>query len=97
MLHPITDAEKAQFTVKVAADRLTNELLAQTYEAKYAGFLDVWYEVVTKQGSLQVVIHSAKVNNSTSPHSPASRGKPMSRWIFDPAKGCKLLYQVDKA
>ena len=42
MLKPITEAERAKFTLKTQFQRGVEELLAESYESGYSGYLDIW-------------------------------------------------------
>ncbi len=76
MLKPITEEEKAKFTLCVQADKARDELLAEVYESGYEGYLDIWGVVSrNKKKKLVLDVKCAKVMypNALTSHPDAAR------------------------
>lgn len=49
MLPPVTEHEKASYTLKLQLQKATEELLAEAYESGYTGYIDIWPVIKTKK------------------------------------------------
>jgi len=68
MLRPITEQERLSYTIKMQADKATQELLYDLLiTQKYDGFVDIWPEIKpNKKNTLVLEIKSKKVSQYTS-------------------------------
>lgn len=64
MLKPITEAERAKYTIKIHTERATQELLAEAYESGYNGYIDIWPIIKTKKDKLVLELKSKKVSTA---------------------------------
>ena len=87
MLKPITEVERAQYTLKLQLQKATEELLAESYEAGYTGYLDIWPVIKTKKNQLIMEVESKKVSQSASPPSH----QEAMRYHIQQGKGCKRI------
>jgi hypothetical protein len=87
MLKPVTEAEKAKFTLRLQFDRAVQELLSEAYEAGYKGYLDIWPEMSTKDKQLVMTVQSSKATFASS----ALSNSDAIRYHVVPAKGCKRI------
>lgn len=87
MLKPITEAEKAKFTLQVQFQRGVEELLSEVYETGYNGYLDIWPVISTKNKQLIMSISSNKISFASSPDS----NKNSIRYHIVQDKGCKRI------
>jgi hypothetical protein len=87
MLRPITEEEKAKFTLQVQFQRGVEELLSEVYETGYSGYLDIWPVITTKNKQVILSISSNKVSFASSPDS----NKDSIRYHIVQDKGCKRI------
>ena len=87
MLPPITQTERAQYTLKLQLERATEELLSEAYESEYTGYLDIWPVIKTDKKQLIMEVESKKVLHSAS---PLSHNEAM-RYHIQQGKGCKRI------
>lgn len=87
MLKPITEQEKAAFTLKAQLERSIQELLAEAYDAGYTGYLDIWPEMDHGRKQVIMTVKSGKVLSSTSPMSDENA----IRYHVAQGKGCKRI------
>lgn len=87
MLPPITEHEKALYTLKLQLQKATEELLAEVYEAGYTGYVDIWPVLKTKKTQLIMEVESKKVLLAVS---PMSHNEAM-RYHIQQGKGCKRI------
>ena len=87
MLPPITEQEKAVYTLKLQLQKATEELLAEAYESGYTGYLDIWPVIKTKKGQLIMEVESKKVSHS----SASSTHEEAMRYHIQQGKGCKRI------
>lgn len=87
MLRPITEEEKAKFTLQVQFQRGVEELLSEVYETGYNGYLDIWPVITTKNKQVILSISSNKTNFASSPDS----NEDSIRYHIVQDKGCKRI------
>lgn len=87
MLPPITQTERAQYTLKLQLERAAEELLAEAYESGYTGYLDIWPVIKPKKNQLILEVESKKVLQAVS---PMSHHEAM-RYHIQQGKGCKRI------
>lgn len=87
MLHPITEQEKAQHTLKIELQRATEELLSEAYESGYNGYIDIWPVVEAKKKQLVFTVQSKKITIATTDLS----NKEAMRYHVVQGKGCKRV------
>jgi hypothetical protein len=87
MLPPITQTERAQYTLKLQLERATEELLAEAYEAGYTGYLDIWPVIKSNKKQVIMEIESKKVLQAVSPMSH----QEAMRYHIQQGKGCKRI------
>lgn len=87
MLKPITEVERAQYTLKIQLQKATEELLAEAYESGYTGYLDIWPVIKTKKGQLIMEVESKKVLHSSS----STKHEEVMRYHIQQGKGCKRI------
>lgn len=87
MLKPITEQERAQYTLKIQLERATEELLSEAYESGYTGYLDIWPALKTKKNQIIMEVESKKVLQAVS---PMSHNEAM-RYHIQQGKGCKRI------
>lgn len=87
MLPPITEQEKALYTLKLQLEKATEELLAEVYEAGYTGYVDIWPVVKTNKKQLILEVESKKVLHASS---GLSHQEAM-RYHIQQGKGCKRI------
>lgn len=87
MLHPITEAERAKFTLKTQFQRGVEELLAESYDSGYSGYLDIWPTLTTKDKQVVMSVSSQKVGFASSNLSDPEA----IRYHILQDKGCKRI------
>jgi len=87
MLKPITEAERAKFTLKTQFQRGVEELLADSYESGYTGYLDIWPVLSTKDKRVIMSVSSKKVGFASSVPSDSEA----IRYHIIQGKGCKRI------
>jgi hypothetical protein len=87
MLPPITEQEKAVYTLRLQLEKGTEELLVEAYESGYTGYIDIWPVVNPKKNKIIMEIASKKVLQSVSPMSH----KEAMRYHIQQGKGCKRI------
>jgi hypothetical protein len=87
MLTPITEAEKAKYTLKIQFERAVEELLVETYESGYTGYLDIWPVVNTNKNQVVMKVACKKVLLAVSP----STNSEAMRYHIQQGKGCKRI------
>ena len=65
MLKPITEQEKAEFTLKLQFEKAVMELLTEAYEAGYTGYLDLYPSMEARRGQLVLEVKVTKVPTSS--------------------------------
>ena len=89
MLKPITEEEKAKYTLKVQTERAIQELLAEAYESGYNGYIDIWPIINSEKKQIIFEIQSKKI---LTPSAEASN-KFAVRYHVLQGKGCKKIKQ----
>jgi hypothetical protein len=87
MLPPITEQEKAMYTIKLQLEKATEDLLAEAYESGYTGYLDIWPLIKSNKKQLILEVESKKVLTSSS----ALSHKEAMRYHVQQGKGCKRI------
>jgi len=87
MLPPITEQEKAVYTLKLQLQKATEELLAEAYESGYNGYIDIWPIVTNNKKQLTLEVSSKKVLVASS---GLSHNEAM-RYHVQQGKGCKRI------
>jgi len=87
MLKPVTEEEKAIFTLRVQADKAKEELLSEAFYSDYDGYLDIWAVIKTKKGKLVLEMETKRLSNSTQSLSH----KDAVRYHVMPGKGVKKI------
>jgi hypothetical protein len=87
MLPPITEQEKAVYTLRLQLEKGTEELLVEAYESGYTGYIDIWPVVNPKKNKIIMEIASKKVLQSVSPMSH----KEAMRYHVQQGKGYKRI------
>ena len=87
MLKPITEEERAKYTLKVQTEKATQELLAEAYEAGYNGYIDIWPELSNNKKQLIFEMKSKKILTVSSPRSHDFA----IRYHVLQGKGCKKI------
>lgn len=89
MLKPVTEQEKARYTLEIQFHRAVQELLCETYESGYSGYVDIWPVFESNKKNTQVVmtVSSAKVLVS----SPTKKRPGAQRYHIVQGKGCKRV------
>lgn len=87
MLKPITEVERAQFTLKHQLEKAVEELLAEAYESGYTGYLDIWPLIKTSKNKLVMEVQSKKVPQPAALFSHAEA----IRYHVQQGKGCKRI------
>ena len=86
MLPPITEQEKAVYTLRLQLQKATEELLAEVYEAGYTGYVDIWPVIKSNKKQLILEVESKKVLTASS----LSHNEAM-RYHVQQGKGCKRI------
>ena len=87
MLKPVTEVERAKFTLKAQFDRAVQELLSEVYDTGYTGYLDIWPEISTKDKQIVMAVQSAKATFASS----VLNHKDAVRYHIVQDKGCKRI------
>lgn len=88
MLKPITEQERAAFTLKFQFQKAVEELLLEAIDAGYQGYLDVWPEI-SKSKSSEVCM---EVKSKKIPSAVSSKSHPdCARYHVVPSKGYKRI------
>lgn len=87
MLKPITEEERAKYTLQMQFHRGVEELLSEAYEAGYNGYLDIWPSISTKNNKLIMSVESKKVSFASSVQSHPEA----LRYHVCQNKGCKRI------
>lgn len=87
MLPPITEQEKASYTLKLQLQKATEELLAEVYEAGYTGYVDIWPVIKSNKKQLILEVESKKVLTASSSLS----SQDAMRYHIQQGKGCKRI------
>jgi hypothetical protein len=87
MLPPITEQEKAVYTLRLQLQKATEELLAEVYEAGYTGYVDIWPVIKSNKKQLILEVESKKVLTASS---SLSHNEAM-RYHVQQGKGCKRI------
>lgn len=87
MLPPITEQEKASYTLKLQLQKATEELLAEVYEAGYTGYVDIWPVIKSNKKQLILEVESKKVLTASSTLS----NQDAMRYHVQQGKGCKRI------
>jgi len=64
MLKPVTTEEKLQFTLKLQAEKATEELLSEFYHSGYDGYVDIWPVLSNKKGKVVMEILAKKLSTA---------------------------------
>lgn len=88
MLKPITEQERAVFTLKFQFQKAVEELLLEAIDDGYQGYLDVWPEI-SKSNSSEVCM---EVKSKKVPLPVTSKSHPdCARYHVVPSKGYKRI------
>lgn len=87
MLKPITEEERAKYTLKIQFQRGTEELLSEAYESGYNGYIDIWPLLTVKDNKLIMTVQSSKVPFVSTVNSHAEA----IRYHICQHKGCKRI------
>jgi hypothetical protein len=87
MLPPITEQEKAMYTIKLQLEKATEDLLSEAYESGYSGYIDIWPIVTNNKKQVILEVSSKKVLTASSSLSH----KEAMRYHVQQGKGCKRI------
>lgn len=91
MLKPVTEREKAEYTLKIQTGKAIEEILTELYFGGYEGFVDIWPVVKPdkKTGKLVLEVKSKKTLIATA--KMADDGA--ARYHIAQGKGFKMIKQ----
>jgi len=88
MLKPITEQERAAFTLQFQFQKAVEELLLEAIDAGYQGYVDVWPEISkSKSSEICMEVRSKKIPSPASSKSHTD----CARYHVVPSKGYKRI------
>lgn len=87
MWKPVTEDEKAVYTLKFQTQKAIDELLGELYYSGYNGFVQIWPEITKKKKKLVLEIKLEKYTLI-----PEKSKEESVRYQIIQGKGCKKIF-----
>lgn len=72
MLKPVSKQEKLDFTLKMQAEKATNEILDELLSQNYIGFVDIVFDLKHAKNMVKLEVTTKKVPHLRTPRTPSS-------------------------